>query len=245
MEVPAVGQATGWSVRAVAALDDRLRFTMYAFIRDEQRPVTREQVATATGVSRKLAAFHLDKLVEVGLLRARYEPLGGIRRVGRTPKVYEPAGLDVRVNIPPRHYDALAGILIDAMLSEDAGEPARRAALRVASARGKEAGAGVRDQARPGRLGAERALNLAETSLRQRGFEPARDSRSSVRLRNCPFHPLAGKAPALVCGINHSFVTGFLAGLDATAVEAALIEPRPGECCLELRPVPPAQRGGR
>jgi hypothetical protein len=29
------------------------------------------------GISRKLAAFRLDKLVKVGLLRARYEPVDG------------------------------------------------------------------------------------------------------------------------------------------------------------------------
>lgn len=245
MDLPAGGQAADRSVRAVAALDDTLRRRMYAFVRDQEQPVSRERVAGATGVSRKLAAFHLDKLVEVGLLRARYEPAGGVRRVGRTPKVYEPAGLDVRVSIPPRNYDTLAGILIDAMLSEHDGEACREAALRTASARGTEAGTAVRHEARPGRLGAERALSLAEAALRRRGFEPARDARGGLRFRNCPFEPLAAKAPALVCGINHGFVAGLLAGLGATAVEAALVQPRPGECCVELRPVQPAQRARR
>ena len=245
MDLPAGEQAADQSVRAVAALNDGLRRQMYEFIRDARRPVTREQVASATGISRKLAAFHLDKLAEVGLLRARYEPPGGIRRVGRTPKVYEPAGLDVRVNIPARHYGFLAGILIDAVLSQEGGEAAREAALRVASRRGEEAGARVREQARPGRLGAERAVSLAEAALRQWGFEPVRDGHGGVRLGNCPFRPLAGKAPALVCGINHGFVAGFLNGLQAPAVRAVLAEPRAGECCVQLRPVPSPRHAGR
>ena len=244
MEMAAGEQAADRSVRAVAALDDRLRRQMYAFIRDARRPVTREEVAVATGISRKLAAFHLDKLVEVGLLRSRYEPAGGIRRVGRAPKVYEPAGPGVRVSIPARHYEFLAAVLIDAVLSEDGGETARQAALRVARGRGEEAGARVREQARPGRLGAERALSLAEAALRQWGLEPARDGHGGIRLGNCPFHPLAGKAPAVVCGINHRFLAGFLEGLQAPAVRAALAGPRAGECCVELQPVPSGRRAG-
>jgi hypothetical protein len=73
------------ALRAVAALSDQLRRQMYGFIRRAHRPVSREEAADTVGISRKLAAFHLDKLVEVGLLRARYEPIGGIRKVGRTP----------------------------------------------------------------------------------------------------------------------------------------------------------------
>ena len=243
------GQAPDQSVRAVAALDDVLRRRMYAFIRDAGHPVTREQVATATGVSRKLAAFHLDKLTEVGLLAAGYEPAGR-RRIGRAPKVYEPVGADVQVSIPARHYGTLAGILIDAVLSdaalsEDGGQAARDAAARVAHDRGEEAGARLREQARPGRLGAERALNTAEAALRQWGLEPRRDTRGGVRLRNCPFHPLAGKAPALVCGINLGFVTGFLAGLQASALQADIVAPRAGECCVELRPASSAERAAR
>lgn len=237
--------APGPSLRAVAALDDVLRRRMYAFIRDAGHPVTREQVATATGVSRKLAAFHLDKLTEVGLLAAGYEPAGRVRRIGRAPKVYQPAGLDVRVSIPARHYGTLAGILIDAVLSDDGGAGARHAAVRVARERGEEAGARLREQARPGRLGAERALSVAEAALRQWGLEPRRDGQGGVRLRNCPYHPLTGKAPDLVCGINLGFVTGFLAGLRAPAVEAVLVAPRAGECCVELRPAQAAQRAGR
>lgn len=242
--LPVGDPAPGPSLRAVAALDDALRRRMYAFIRDAGHPVTREQVATATGVSRKLAAFHLDKLTEVGLLAAGYEPAGRIRRIGRAPKVYQPAGHDVRVSIPARHYGTLAGILIDAVLSDDGGAGARDAAVRVARERGEEAGERLREQARPGRLGAERALSVAEAALRQWGLEPRRDGQGGVRLRNCPYHPLTSKAPDLVCGINLGFVTGFLTGLRAPAVEATLVVPRAGECCVELRPAPPAQRAG-
>ncbi|GAA2472334.1 hypothetical protein GCM10010388_76210 [Streptomyces mauvecolor] len=52
--------------------------------------------------------------------------------------------------------------------------------------------------------------------------------------RNCPFHPVAARAPALVCGMNHAFAEGCLTGLGATTATAVL-NPRPGSCCVELR----------
>lgn len=222
------------AIRAVAALEDLSRRRMYAFIRQARRPVTRDEAAASVGISRKLAAFHLDKLVEAGVLRARYAAVGGIRKVGRTPKVYEPSDLDIKISIPDRQLDLLADILLDAVLVQGTGEDARTAAVRVAHDHGQTIGAAERHRSRPGRLGVERALTLASGLLERHGFEPARETPTCVRLRNCPFHPLASKAPDLVCGINHAFLDGFLSGLNAPAVEAVL-DPRAGECCVELR----------
>jgi predicted ArsR family transcriptional regulator len=70
--------------------------------------------------------------------------------------------------------------------------------------------------------------------LERHGFEPERAEPTRVWLRNCPFQPLAGQAPDLVCGINQAYLAGFLDGLDAPAVSAVLA-PRPGACCVELR----------
>jgi len=205
------------AIRAIAALDDDLRRGMYEFIRAARRPVTRDEAAAAVGISRKLAAFHLDKLVAAGTLRARYQPADGIRRVGRAPKVYEPSGTDIRVSIPPRSHDILAGILLDAMVREGRGENALDAAQRVARDRGEQIGAAERQRVRPGRLGAERALTLASRLLAERGFEP-----------------LSARATDLVCGLNLAFLTGMVDGLEASSVEAVL-DPRAGECCVELR----------
>lgn len=221
------------ALAAVAALSDQLRRRMYGFIRRSRRPVSREEAAKSVGISRKLAAFHLDKLVEVGLLRARYEPVGGIRKVGRTPKVYEPSDHQWHVSIPARDHTLLADILIDALITEDRHNTGREAALGVARHRGAELGVAERERTRPGRLSAERALTLATAVLARYGFEPHRVTPTSLRLRNCPFRPLADKAPQLVCGINHAFLTGFLDTLQASNVTAVLV-PRVGECCVEL-----------
>src|SRR5215469_3606180 len=222
------------ALAAVAVLADDLRRRMYAFIRRADGPVTRDEAAAAVGISRKLAAFHLDKLVDAGALRAHYRPAETVRRVGRSPKVYEPSGADIQVSIPQRSHDMLAGILLDAVVSEGRGENAREAARRVAREHGEQIGAAERDRARPGRLGAERALTLPGELLSERGFEPDRESATCLRLRNCPFHPLTASAPELVCGLNHAFVSGMVDGLQASTVTAVL-DPRAGECCVELR----------
>jgi predicted ArsR family transcriptional regulator len=216
------------AISAVAALDDELRHGMYVFIRRVRRPVTRDEAAAAVGISRKLAAFHLDKLVKAGVLRSRTEAVGGIRRVGRTPKVYEPADTDIRVTIPERRHEILAEILVDAVLSEETGETAQTAALRAAATHGEALGTASRDP------NAQDALSLAEAVLTTHGFEPARPSPTCVQLRNCPFHPLATRAPDLVCGINLAFLQGLLHGLKTPTLHA-ILTPRAGECCVELR----------
>ncbi|MGW5241467.1 helix-turn-helix transcriptional regulator [Monashia sp. NPDC004114] len=222
------------TISAVAALDDDLRRGMYEFIRTARRPVTRDEAAAVVGISRKLAAFHLDKLVDIGLLRADFAPAEGRRRVGRAPKVYEATETDIRVSIPERRHGLLAEILLEAVLAEDDTQDARDAASRVARERGHDLGAQERARTRPGRIGAERALTMAERILASEGFEPEREEPACLRLRNCPFHPLASRAPEFVCGINHAFVSGVLSGLEAARVSAELV-PRSGECCVELR----------
>lgn len=223
---------------AVAALADDLRNTLYAFIRRQGHPVTREEAAANTGISRKLAAFHLDKLVRVGLLRARHEaPPDRVRGPGRVPKVYEPVDVEFRVSIPERRYDLVGDILVDAIASEsDGDEDAWRAALRIARERGVEVGERAREERHLRRPGPERALHAAEQILERYGYEPVVEG-EALLVRNCPFHRLAARQPALVCTTNRAFLDGVLRGLGNTSVEAALV-PHPNRCCVELRPSP-------
>ena len=223
----------GGDLAAAAVLADDLRWQMYAFIRRADGPVTRDDVAAELGISRKLAAFHLDKLAAAGLLRTSFTRPGGLRRAGRTPKRYQPAEVDVQVSIPAREHLLLAEILLGAVLAAP-DDSAAQAALRVAGQRGRELGLAERAVTRPGRLGAERALTLASGLLERSGFEPVRAAPTVVRLRNCPFHPLTDQARELVCGINQAFLAGFLDGLGALSATAVL-DPSPGHCCVELR----------
>src|SRR4051812_43946315 len=133
------------AVAAIAALDDDVRRALYEHVRGAGTPVSREQAAAAVGISRKLAAFHLDKLVELGVLSSGFAPASG-RRVGRAPRVYEPAEHDIAVRVPERSPELLAAILVEAVATERPGERAEDTALRVAGERGRAVGAAERSQ---------------------------------------------------------------------------------------------------
>jgi predicted ArsR family transcriptional regulator len=221
------------AVAAIAALDDDVRRALYEHVRSVGAPVSREDAASAVGISRKLAAFHLDKLVELGVLRSGFGPAQP-RRVGRAPRLYEPAEADIAVRVPERSPELLASILVEAVTTERADERAEDAVLRVAGDRGAALGAAERARVRGGRVGPERALATSEELLDRLGFEPFREE-GSVRLRNCPFHPISGFAPTLVCGLNRAYLSGLVEGLDAGGRVVAELAPRTGECCVELR----------
>jgi len=205
----------------VTALSEPSRRALYDYVRRQDHPVGREEAAEATGISRALAAFHLDKLVEVGVLSARYEtPAGQARGRGRAPKVYEATGDGLAVTIPERRYELIADILAEAVAGGE--EPAAEVAARLSYRRGRDLSAALP----PGQdvVGA----------LTDLGFEPRRDP-AAVTLHNCPFHALAARHTSLVCGLNQAFLAGLVDGLGATD-SAPVLAPSPGRCCVELRP---------
>lgn len=209
----------------VTALIDPSRRALYDYVRRAGHPVSREEAADQAGISRGLAAFHLDKLVGVGLLGARYQaPPDQPRGRGRSPKVYEPTTDHVAVSIPERRYQLIAEILAAAVDEEPAD--AGHAALDHARRRGHALGAALGTELAAGR---DRGLLAA---LGRLGFEP-QPAAGRLVLHNCPFHALATRHTSLVCGLNHAFLTGLLDGLCATDRHAVLA-PHPGRCCVEL-----------
>ncbi|MFV8182598.1 MULTISPECIES: helix-turn-helix domain-containing protein [unclassified Streptomyces] len=206
-------------IAALAVLGDESRRQLLDFVRRARRPVTREEASAAVGISRKLAAFHLDKLVASGLLEARHGGAGP-RRVGRAPKVYEPSPYSLSVSLPPRRHDLLASLLTDALTAQKPGEDAREASLRVARERGEALGAGTRD-------------DDVTSTLESLGYEPADAGPGRTVLHNCPFHPVAAQAPELICGMNHAFLCGYLetSGHPETT---AVLTAHEAACCVEL-----------
>ena len=159
-----------------AALDDDSRRSIYDFVAATAAPVTREQVAHAVGISPKLAAFHLDKLVAAGLLVTRTDTARTRGTRGGTPGTYEQSSQDVTVALPARRPEVLAEMLPRG----DHHERTRRNRARSLHARGRTAwprggDAHTRTRLRGGRLGAQRALTLAKLALRERGYEPAHE----------------------------------------------------------------------
>lgn len=219
----------------LTSLGDDLRRRMYLYARGQEHPVSREEVGGAVGVSRKLAAFHLDKLVDQGLLTYDYErPLGRTGPgAGRPAKVYRPSALELEVSIPERRYDLMGTLLADAIRTGSPGRQALDHAVATAREAGLRLGESVRRERRLRPPGPERTLAVAEEVLEAHGFEPYRHG-EELRLRNCPFQALSRHAPDLVCAMNHAFVEGFVRGIGNKTVDAAL-EPKPGQCCVTLR----------
>lgn len=224
------------SIGPLAALGDDLRRRMYLYVRAQGRPVSREEVAGAVGVSRKLAAFHLDKLVEHGVLTYHYERPPGRTGpgAGRPAKVYRPSEMELEVSIPERRYDLMGTLLVDAIQT---GSPDDRSSVGHALATAREAGLRLGESVRRERRlrppVAERTLAVAQEVLEEHGFEPYRQGQE-LRLRNCPFHALSRYAPDLVCAMNHAFIEGLVRGIGNETVDVAL-EPKPGQCCVTLR----------
>jgi predicted ArsR family transcriptional regulator len=221
------------SLDAVGTLTDDLRRSLYLFIRARRRPVGRDEAAEAVGISRELAAFHLDKLIERGLLRARYGRLSG--RVGpgagRTSKLYEPTDLDVAVSIPRRSYDFAGSILVDALART--GAPALETVQESARQQGASLGRKIKREQRLANASHKKLVSSVVDLLYDRGYEPYIDEQGSLRLSNCPFHVLAQQSIEIVCGLNQAFIEGVLSGLGAKGLNA-ILDPRPGECCVRV-----------
>ena len=216
---------------SVSCLDDRVRDRLYAFVSSRSEPVRRDEAAAAVGIGRALAVYHLDKLVESGLLTASYRrPLGrGGPGAGRPAKVYSRSIGEFVVTVPPREYQLAAGLLVQAVAADRSGRA--RAALHDA-ARQLGAGLGARHRADHGR-GDGLRLALAG-ALSEHGFEPWHDGHGTVRMRNCPFRRLADMQPEVVCHMNLALIEGLIAGLGADGLNP-VHDPEPGHCCVAIR----------
>ena len=75
---------------ALASLGDPLRRDLYHCVTGREGGVGRDEAAATVGVSRSLAAYHLDKLVDDGLLEPHYQRRSGRRGpgAGRPAKHY-------------------------------------------------------------------------------------------------------------------------------------------------------------
>jgi predicted ArsR family transcriptional regulator len=216
-------------ISAIAALNEPIRRALYTYVVERPAPVGRDEAAEAVGITRELAAFHLDKLLEEGLLEVEYRRLSGRSGpgAGRPAKLYHPSRRQVQVILPERRYELAAHLMAEALEDKDS-DPA--AALDSAARRfGESLGAEARRHLGR-RASFSRLLDTACAVLRDHGFEPIR-TESEIRLRNCPFASVAKEHIALVCGMNLALAEGLVVGLGAEGIDVRL-DPTPGACCV-------------
>ncbi len=236
---PEAGSETD-ALAALAVLNEPLRRRVYEHVaasRDGE--VSRDGVAAALGVARSVAVFHLDKLVDAGLLEVRYRrpPGRGGPGAGRPAKWYRRAPGELTVSVPERHYQLAAELLAQAV--ERAGEGAGDLDIEdlladVARAHGHDIARGLRSTTNEVEAGDARRLLLARLVdlLVRHGYEP-RVSGGVITMANCPFHALAEEHRELVCHMNHDLLSGVAeeAGLPP---ETARLDPQPGRCCVTI-----------
>jgi len=214
-------------LQGISGLADPVRRALYRHVVAAGVPVGRDAAARAAGIGRSLAAYHLDRLVEDGLLEPRYERLTQRRGpgAGRPAKLYVRSATQFEVSLPPRDYEAAARLLADALEHDEGG---RAAVARVARTSGNEIGAEVSRRCRD-RKAADVVSCLVDV-LEERGYEPYDDD-GTIRLRNCPFDSLASEHRDLVCGMNLAVMEGATDSLGTETIRPRL-DPRPGRCCV-------------
>jgi predicted ArsR family transcriptional regulator len=218
----------------LSGLGDPLRRALYRHVAERGVPVSRDDAALAVGISRPLAAYHLDKLVDDGLLEARYQRRGGRQGpgAGRPAKHYVRAAGQIELSLPARDYAALAELLAGAVEADPSG--AAQAALnRAAGTLGAELGTeAARHTAADGNP--DEVLASLRQTLADRGYEPYDDPDGAIRLRNCPFDRIAAHHRQLVCGTNLAMLQGLADHLDGDPPVRAVLDPQPGRCCVVL-----------
>lgn len=213
----------------IGALAEPIRRALYEYVVSQTEAVSREQAATAVDVPMHTAKFHLDKLVDEGLLETEFRRLSGRSGpgAGRPSKLYLRSEREFAVSLPPRRYDLVGHILASAVerATREGGplsETMRTEAFEEGRTLGESAPPDTKDD-----------LSRLSETLTDQGYE-ARVEQDTVLLANCPFDNLAKEHTALVCGLNQDYVQGVAEGLGAEDLQACL-EPAEGWCCVRTR----------
>ena len=217
-------------VTTLGALADPVRRALYRFVSDQDEPVSREQAAEGVEVPRHTAKFHLDRLVDEGLLVTEFRRLTGRTGpgAGRPAKLYRRSAREVSVSLPHRRYDLAAEVLADAIERSLDGTPIDEAIVAAA-----DAAAGLAVDTAPDRHRRGGELDRVAVTLAPFGFEPKIDDH--LVLANCPFDRLAADHRELVCGMNLAFVGAVVDRLGCTGVRAEQ-DPAGDGCCVRVVP---------
>jgi predicted ArsR family transcriptional regulator len=210
----------------LAPLAEPVRRRLYLFVAGQAEPVGRDEAAAAVGIARSLAAFHLDRLVDEGLLETEYRRRSGRTGpgAGRPAKLYRRAAGTRAVSLPARNYELAARLFAEALVDDEPGSGPERVRGEAAE-HGRHLGE---------EIAARHPASTDESllaALAAEGFEPRLGPDGVVRLGNCPFHALAAVQRDLTCGMNLAMLSGLLDGLGARGWHATL-DPRPGLCCV-------------
>jgi predicted ArsR family transcriptional regulator len=220
--------------RLADALGDPTRRRVFFAVRAAEAAQTKDQVAEAVGIERRLAGFHLDKLVEHGFLDADFRRPAGRTGpgAGRPPKRYTLASAGLSVSLPERHYDLLASLLLRVLRDGQAGSGLDRVGFEF----GRELGlaelarrqdAGVEEPAADADVDVTAAaVGEVVRMLSRYGFAARSDGPAAFTACSCPFEEVAFDDPGRICALDRAIWRGLLsvfspgARLSATTTRA-------------------------
>jgi predicted ArsR family transcriptional regulator len=223
-------------ISGIAVLDQPLRRDLYRLLSERGGWVNRDEASEALGLPRSVAAFHLDKLAEAGVVEVTFERTTGRTGpgAGRPAKLYRRGTGELSASVPDRRYDLAGSLLATAIAeAERTGAPVGACLAATARAAGRVIGEGASALTGP-LTGQEDRRNAVLDILARHGYEPVVDERGEIALGNCPFHRLAEAHRTLVCGMNLDFLAGLLEGTDPSARLHARLAPAPGSCCVRI-----------
>jgi predicted ArsR family transcriptional regulator len=220
------------------AFGDPTRRALYRIAVQAAEPLSAGEAAAIVGVHRTVARAHLQRLAELGLLRA------GVRRGpggGRPAKVYAASTGSLTAALPPRRYERLAGLLAGALRGAADTEEAAVAAAEAAGwtygrdevARLAAAGAAAQE----GSCDGERLTPAAaQRWLDDNGFRAtvAAGPTVDICLRNCVFRELAVTDPLLVCSLDRGVVRGLFAAPEGSVQHLSSIAAGDDRCRLQV-----------
>jgi predicted ArsR family transcriptional regulator len=218
-------------VNRVSALADPIRRALYHFVAHQPGAVSRDQAAQGLDIPRHTAKFHLDKLVDEGLLAPEFKRLSGRTGpgAGRPAKLYRRVRKEVNVTLPRRRYDLAGHVLADALSRVKSGasidDALRDAAINAAD---------IVVDSWPIETGSD--LDRLAGILARLGYEPRADGvpTGGARLSNCPFQQLSDDHADLICPLNQQFVEAVGRRIGCTDVDAVAVDRGTG-CCVGLR----------
>jgi predicted ArsR family transcriptional regulator len=201
-------------------------------LRSAGSPLGVQDIAERTDLHPNTARFHLDGLVDVGLVEREAEERG---QPGRPRMVYRAAVTDLPAG--RRSYRLLAEMLTS-LIADTVPEPDKAAASA-----GEAWGRYLAERPPPShRVDAAEALRRLTAVLADVGFAPGEvdvEMNPVIPLRHCPFQEVAEQHREIVCSLHLGMIRGVLAEVRAP-LDAEGLEPfvQPSLCLARLTTVP-------
>ena len=218
-----------------AVLADDTRYRIYRSIAEHPgEDVTVADIAARFGLHPNVARMHLAKLEQAGFLATDFRRSAG---GGRPAKLYRLSDVVVTFGFPPRRYELLSRLALDALAAGGSRDDALRACRDAGAEEGRRA---LAQEPRPP-ADAAQAADLVQHVAEEQGLLPVvqwRGEELAIVVNNCTFRELSGADPDLVCAMHRAFLEGVLevvtAGLGRIRIESGDCRISCGDARCEL-----------